>query len=463
MATISRALGRLKEDLQDHLPDQSILAACVAAGHDWRERTLGPVATVQLFMLQALWFNTAIEHLRHLAGFPFAAAAYCKARMRLPLEVLQQLLLDSSASMRAATGNHADAGGAADAGAATSLWRGLRAFLVDGSSTIAPDTPALQAAFGQPSGQKPGCGFPVPKTLGLFDAFTGMIVQMLAFPLFTHEQSKVWQLHPHLKAGDLLVGDRGLCSFVHLALLGARGVLACFRLHQRQVVDFRPYRKHRGQAAKSNKAGKPTSTFLRRLGRHDHVVLWKRPPKPPAWMNDEQWASTPDSMQVRELRYTIPARGQRTRVVTIATTLLDPVLYPKEAVAELYGVRWQVETHFAELKTTLRMRKLKCKTEDGVRKELAVYCLVYNLVRAVMVKASARQGVTPDRISFIDTIRWLLTAAPGEPIPRLVVNLRRPGRHEPRVTKDRQDTYTKMTKPRSELRRTLKKQREIAK
>jgi len=90
MARISRALDRLKQDLQEHLPDQSILAAAQAAGHDWRERKLGPVATVQLFMLQTLWFNTAIEHLRHLAGFPFAAAAYCKARMRLPLAVLQQ-------------------------------------------------------------------------------------------------------------------------------------------------------------------------------------------------------------------------------------------------------------------------------------------------------------------------------------------------------------------------------------
>ena len=455
MAKISRALDRLKQDLQEHLPDQSILAACQAAGHDWRERKLGPVATVQLFMLQTLWFNTAIEHLRHLAGFPFAAAAYCKARMRLPLAVLQQLLLDSSASMRAVMGN---GGGEAGDGAAASLWRGLRAFLVDGSSTITPDTPQLQKAFGQPKGQKPGCGFPVPKTLGLFDVFTGMIVQMLAFPLFTHEQSKVWQLHPHLKAGDLLVGDRGFCSFVHLAMLQLRGVMACFRLHQRQIVDFRPHRKTRDQTAKADKTGKPTSTFLRRLGRHDHVVLWKRPPRAPKWMSDEQWASMPESLEIRELRYTIWAKGQRTRVVTIATTLLEETLYPKEAVAELYGVRWQVETHFAELKTTLRMRKLKSKTEEGVLKELAIYCLVYNLVRAVMVKAAAQQGVTPDRISFIDTIRWLLTAALSEEIPRLVVNPRRPDRHEPRVIKDLQDTYRKMTRPRRELRKALKNQ-----
>jgi hypothetical protein len=159
---------------------------------------------------------------------------------------------------------------------------------------------------------------------------------------------------------------------------------------------------------------------------------------------------------VREVRYDVPRRGQRTLCVTIATTLLDPVLYPREKIAELYHVRWRVETHFAQLKTTLKMRKLKSKTEEGILKELAVYCLVYNLVHAVMVKAAVRQAVTPDRVSFLDAVRWLLCAAPGEELPDLVVNPRRPGRHEPRVIKDLQDTYRKMTRPRKELQKDLK-------
>ncbi len=153
--------------------------------------------------------------------------------------------------------------------------------------------------------------------------------------------------------------------------------------------------------------------------------------------------------------YTLPRRGQRTYVVTLATTLLDPVKYPKEKLIELYGMRWQVETHFGELKTTLKMRKIKSKTPDGARKELTVYCLVYNLIHAIMMKAARRQGVTPDRISFIDTIRWLLTAAPGEEPPDLLINPPRPGRHDPRVVKDLQDTYRKMTRPRPEMRKRL--------
>ena len=102
------------------------------------------------------------------------------------------------------------------------------------------------------------------------------------------------------------------------------------------------------------------------------------------------------------------------------------------------------------------MRRVKSQTPDGVRKELAVYCLVYNLVRRVMCRAANRQGTTPDRISFIDALRWLLsadTATPGAEVTSLVINPRREGRHEPRVIKDLQDTYRKMVLPRAQLRR----------
>ena len=444
--SVPRALERIKSDLRRYLPDEAVEGACRQAGHAWRERKLGPVATVHLFVLQVLSSNTAMAHLRHLAGHMLSAGAYCRARIRLPLPVLQQLLRDGSAAMRRALAPPAGAGGA--------LWHGLRAYLVDASSSMTPDAPALQKAFGQPKGCKAGCGFPVPKLLGLFDAFTGLVVEMLALPLYTHEQSRVWRLHPLLAAGDLLVGDCAFCSFAHLAMLQGRGVYACFRIHQRQIVDFRPRRKDRSRLPARRRKGRPTSVFVRRLGRRDQVVRWRKQGRP-KWMSDAQWDALPQTLEVRELRYTIPRRGQRTRCVTVATTLLDPALYPKDEVAELYHVRWRVETHFAQLKTTLKMRKLKSKTEDGVRKELAAYCLVYNLVHAAMTEAAGRQGVTPDRVSFIDAVRWLLSAAPGEQLPPLVVNPSRPGRHEPRVVKDREDTYTKMTRPRAQVRKAL--------
>ncbi len=186
MASVSSALRRIKDELSSFLPDQAILAACRRAGHHWRQRKLGPVQTIHLFILQVVNFNTAMTALRHLSQTAVRAPGYCKSRMRLPLVVLQALLLESSAAMRQACSS------------ADGLWCGLKAYLVDGSSTIAPDTPDSQKAFGQPAGCKKGCGFPVPKVLGLFDAFSGLVVQVLGFPLFTHEQSKVWMLHPLL-------------------------------------------------------------------------------------------------------------------------------------------------------------------------------------------------------------------------------------------------------------------------
>jgi hypothetical protein len=437
--TISAVLQRIKSDLAEFLPDALVDGACRQVGHVWRRRRLDPVLTLHLFILQVLHFNTALSHLRHLSKVPMTAAGYCKARMRLPLAALQVLLRQSSAAMRrAAVGEQ-------------SLWCGLRAFLVDGSSTITPDTAALDKFFGHPSNQKKGCSFPVPKLLGLFDAFTGLIVEVLCFPLFTHEMSQVWKVHPLLGPGDLLVGDRGFCSYVHLTLLHLKNIQACFRLHQRKIVSFRVNRKKRRKGQK----GKPRSKFLKRLGKQDQLVCWDKPRRhqKPKWIGLQQYLSLPATLTLRELRYRLAAKGQRTREVTIVTTLLDPLLYPKEKIAQLYGIRWQVETHLAELKTTLKMRKLKSQTVAGVQKELAVYCLVYNLIHAVMLKAAEKQRVTPDRISFLDTVRWLLSARVGEQMPKLLVNPVRLNRHEPRVIKDLQDTYRKMSRPRSHLRR----------
>jgi hypothetical protein len=101
---------------------------------------------------------------------------------------------------------------------------------------------------------------------------------------------------------------------------------------------------------------------------------------------------------------------------------------------------------------------LHCETVEGVSKELLMYALVYNLVRLVMQEASRRQGVTPDRISFVDALRWLSEARPGAALPRLIVNPDRADRVEPRVRKRRPKQYPLMTEPRSVLRKRLMEQ-----
>jgi hypothetical protein len=69
-----------------------------------------------------------------------------------------------------------------------------------------------------------------------------------------------------------------------------------------------------------------------------------------------------------------------------------------------------------------------------------------------VLEAAQRQGVPPERISFVDALRWLAPAKPGDELPELVVNPLRPGRHEPRVRQRRPKQFPVMKKPRAVLR-----------
>jgi hypothetical protein len=419
MYSISDVLRRFKENWTEELSPDAIARACGDAGMKWKKSTLNPIATIQIFFVQILHGNTAIEHLRHLTGASFTAAAYCSARMRVRLEALHLLLERCVGQLRQET---------FDAG----RWFGHRVFYVDGSSFSMPDTRALQADFDQPGQQKAGCGFPVAHWLAMIHAGTGMIVKMLAAPLRTHEMSGITTLHPELRPGDVLVADRGFCSYAHLALLFERGVQACLRIHQRTIVDFTPGRAHvhPSHAARKAMKGAPRSRWIKRLGPTDQIVQWFKPPVRPAWMNESQYAAVPASLLIRELRYSIHDKGFRPKSITLATTLLDAERYTLSDVAAFFRRRWEIETDFGHLKTTMNMDVLKCKTVEGALRELHVFALIYNMVRQVMLAAARRQGVAVERISFIDALRWLQSASPGAAWPHLVTNPFRPNRLE---------------------------------
>jgi len=435
------ALQEIKKDLAEHLQPEVIRDVCKAAGHRWRQRVLDPCTTIQLFAIQVLHANTAVNHLRHLSGMAFTAAAYCLARARLPLDVLQRLLQRVGQALQATMDDEG-------------RWRGHRVFHLDGSSFSMPDTPALQHKFGQPGNQKAGCGFPVAHILTMFHAGTGFLLKVLAAPLRTHDMAQVAVLHPDLHAGDVVVGDRAFCSFAHFALLALRHLHGLFRLHQRQLVDFRPQRPYSAPGKKRLK-GLPTSRWLQSLGVTDQLVEWFKPKSRPAWLTVAQYAALPASQELREMRYQITQPGFRTEAVTLVTTLLNADTYPAEALAQLYRQRWQIETNLKHLKQTMGMDVLRCETEQGVLKELTMFALMYNLVRVVMCAAARRQNVAVERISFVDALRWLADAEPGSPLPDLVVNPDRPGRVEPRVVKRRPKQYARLNRPRQELRKQL--------
>jgi len=445
--SIPQIVRQFKADVAQALSTELIVRLCQALGHTWRERVLDPTTTVQVFLLQILHGNTACTALARLAGLSFASSAYCAARSRLPLALFAELL------QRVCDGLWPEVH-------RTSRWRGHRTWLLDGSSFSMPDTPELQAHFGQPSGQAKGCGFPVAHLLALFHAGTGVVLKVVTAPLRTHDMRQAVLMHPELDPGDLLIADRGFASYAHLALLLQRKLHGVFRGHQKQIVSFRKGRRHTGH--KSPLKGLPRSRYVKRLGYEDQIVEYVKPLDKSDWMDEQAWAAVPQTLLVRELRYRTPQKGHRTKVITLVTTLLDADLYPKAELARLYLQRWDIEVNFRHLKTTMGMAVLHCQTVEGVLKELYMFAIAYNLVRLVMLEAARRQRVPLDRISFIDALRWLRDADADSPLTVLHVNPPRPNRLEPRVVKRRPKPYPLMRKPRAVLRKALPRKKGVA-
>src|SRR5262249_29533985 len=195
---------------------------------------------------------------------------YCDARLRLPLEVVVRLVRR--------TGHAVAAGAAADW-----LWKGRRAFLVDGTTASMPDTPRNQAAFPQPNSQAQGIGFPVVRMVAIIALATGVVLDLATGPYAgkeTGETALLRELWGRLEPGGIVLGDRAFASFCGILGLSERGLDGLFRMHQRRKYDFR-----RG----------------RRLGVEDHGVTWTKPERPD-WMDEATYERMPAGLGVRELR-----------------------------------------------------------------------------------------------------------------------------------------------------------------
>jgi hypothetical protein len=465
MASIATSIARIKQEALGAVDRKAVREVCAELGHAWRDRELDPATTVALFVQQVLHGNVACSEVRHLiasaggasagpgsADKTFTPSAYCQARARLPLGVVQSLLTRVCEAALVATRQPGH------------LWLGRhRVFHLDGSTFSMPDTPELRRAFGLPHGPKPGCGFPTAHLLVLFHAQTGLLLNAWASPLRTGDLAQVAEAHAHLDAGDVLIGDEAFSSYGHLAMLLRLGLHGLFPLQRRRVVDFtrgRPYSLAGG--GRDRVAGTARSRWIRSLGKQDQLVEYFKPRELPPWMSRQQYDALPASIVVRELRRTVRRPGLGSVTLTMVTTLLDPAAYPAAALLELRLRRWDVETNLRHLKITMNMDVLRCKSERGVRKELAVFCLVYNLVRVVMLEAAQRQEVPVARVSFADALKWTRHARPGEALRTLLVNPRRPDRPEPRCKKRRPKQYDLMNKPRDVLRNRLKTQRKNA-
>src|SRR6202043_2396879 len=181
------------------------------------------------------------------------------------------------------------------------------------------------------------------------------------------------QLWNNLRIGDVILSDRGFCSFFSIHSLLPLGVDGVMRLHKSREVDFR-----RGK----------------RLGKDDFLLQWKKPRQRAAVLSQEEFDALPESLQLRHIRLAVNVKGFRTRNIILVTTLLDPEAYPAEAIAKLYLQRWSVELHYYISVI------LSCLSPEMIQKELIMHVIAYNLVRALMQHAAICHHVDLDSLSF---------------------------------------------------------------
>lgn len=418
-----------------------------ASGPGSRQRMFSIHVTFWAFLAQVLVPNTSCrDALRKVQAWwllmdpdvsPGSSSnvAYTKARARLETRVLTPIHQHLTHRLEARVRSE-------------ELWHQRQVRIVDGTSLSMPDTAANQEAYPQPSSQKEGCGFPIMKMTAVFSLASGALLHFKTSDNHVHEGVLFREMIPLLEKDDVLLADRGFCSYQSIHELTAHGVDSVMRLHGARKPDLRK---------------------AKRLGPDDFLITWTKPAKCPAGCSEEDYEALPATMELRLVRAQVSARGFRTQTIFLVTTLFDTGLYPLKDLADLFFKRWGVELHFREIKITMGMDILRCKSPEMVEKEVWMHAIAYNIVRALMQQAAHDYQVDLCRISFkgtLDTLRhWSASMEAMRESPRKLRKLldamlkiiaedlvpERPEREEPRAKKRRPKNYQLLTKPRKSM------------
>jgi len=222
-------------------------------------------------------------------------SAYCQARARLPLKVLNDIHEHLAERLH----NHIPLDG---------LWHKRHVRMVDGTSLSMPDTETNQARWPQSKSQKTGCGFPVMNLVGIFCLHSGALMQAAYGERKTHETRLFRQLWDTFEPGDLALADRGFCSYAAIAGLLSKGVDSLMRLPEKKI-----------RVAIGSKLPKEPD--------FDVTVTWSRPTQRPPGVSREDFALLPESKgSLDTLRqFANAASGAENKPRTVAA-LVDEML-----------------------------------------------------------------------------------------------------------------------------------------
>lgn len=424
------------------LPQVVVHRICDEMEYKFRDRIYNPMITVWMFISQVLSADHSCQQAvtrfnawrvaRGLRRVSSETTSYCKARCRLPEALFERLLAWTSQQCEQATDQ-------------AWLFRGRVVEMVDGWTVTMADTPENQEEYPQMASQKPGCGFPIARMIGVFSLATGAI-NLTALGAYkgkqTGETSLLRSILDRILPGRILLADRYYASFWLMAQSERKQIDLVARVHHKRKVDFRKGLKQ---------------------GYLDQLVTYPKPQRP-KWMSIKEYQTYPALIIIRHLKYKVEQKGFRVREITLATTLLDASVYEAEELASLYRRRWMVELHIRSLKTQMQMDHLRCKSPQMVRKEIHCHMIGYNLVRAAMLASALKFRLCPSRLSFTGAMQALEEFASSlrlqsgrrseqwanllETISELTVG-DRPGRQEKRELKRRQKNYKLMQSPRN--------------
>ena len=246
-------------------------------------------------------------------------------------------------------------------------WRGLLVCAIDGTTLAVPDNPRLLARFTKHRGNHGGTGYPYVRLVALLTCGTRTVIDAVFGPTTSGETTYTRRLLASLHAGMILLADRNFGAQDLIGEIAATGADVLIRLKNGRKMPI---------------LGRYTDgSYLSKLGRL--------------------------SVRVIECEITISTpTGRQTGVYRLATTLLDHHRYPAGELITLYHRRWEIETAYLELKSSiLGGRVLRARTPTGIEQEVYALLVVYHLLRTAMADAtSTRPDVDPDRASF--TIAW---------------------------------------------------------
>lgn len=368
-----------------------------------------------------------------------STSAYCQARAKLDELTLAEITTHTGARL--------------DQSGRSGRWKGRRVVVVDGTGVSMPDTAANQAEWPQSSNQKTGCGFPQARICACFCLTTGALLSHRIGDRKQHELRLLRAQWDTFETGDILLGDKGFCSYYDVWKLRERQVDSVFTLARRTPVD----------AARAKAV----------LGANDLLIEWPKPVwNPRSSYTRADWEAMPDTLTLRQIRVEVATPGFRTQCFYLVTTLTDATTYSADDLAALYYRRWDVELFFRDLKTTMGMDILRCQTPAGVRNEIRMHWIVYNAIRLLMWEADDNATPSPHRISFKASLQALRQWAPltldnvkTSALLQLIADVRctHPrGRREPRCVKRRPKPQALLTAPRHAVKEIPHRSRHLA-